>query len=207
MLAQVLAGCSLFFSKGPACQHSGQQSPFCQHLSQHLSGTKTQRGKTFLRLLGISGPQGLGTPVLRFQSQFDWKEKGGFVKGRFWRMYTRSSFGHRRSSFRTIIPVSDTVVLFFLFPRSGEKKKESIHRSSKELFFAPKKGGHRRKISVVDMVFLVFIGLLYPPPAWQVFLLRQKSSPKEFFRWWSCTYLSSLTDLCLTAASLALPSG
>ena len=30
------------------------------------------------------------------------------------------------------------------------------------------------------MVFLVFIGFLYPPPAWKVFLLVQKSSPKDF---------------------------
>ena len=30
------------------------------------------------------------------------------------------------------------------------------------------------------MVFLVFIGFLYPPPAWKVFLLGQKSSPKDF---------------------------
>ena len=29
------------------------------------------------------------------------------------------------------------------------------------------------------MVFLVFIGFLYPPPAWKVFLLGQKSSPKD----------------------------
>ena len=33
---------------------------------------------------------------------------------------------------------------------------------------------------MVDMVFLVFIGFLYPPPAWKVFLLGQKSSPKDF---------------------------
>ena len=33
---------------------------------------------------------------------------------------------------------------------------------------------------MVDMVFLVFIGFLYPPPAWEVFLLGQKSSPKDF---------------------------
>ena len=44
----------------------------------------------------------------------------------------------------------------------------------------PKNGGHRGKISVVDMVSLVSIGFLYPPPAWKVFLLGQKSSPKDF---------------------------
>ena len=47
-------------------------------------------------------------------------------------------------------------------------------------FFAEKNGVHRGKISVVDMVFLVFIGFLYPPPAWKVFLSGQKSSPKDF---------------------------
>ena len=30
------------------------------------------------------------------------------------------------------------------------------------------------------MFFLVFIGFLYPPPAWKAFLLGQKSSPKDF---------------------------
>ena len=30
------------------------------------------------------------------------------------------------------------------------------------------------------MVFLVFIGFLYPPPTWKVFLSSQKSSPKDF---------------------------
>ena len=47
-------------------------------------------------------------------------------------------------------------------------------------FLAPKDGGYRGKISVVDMVFLVFIGFLYPPPAWKVFLWGQKSSPTDF---------------------------
>ena len=60
--------------------------------------------------------------------------------------------------------------------------KESIHRLAPvQNFSLPRKNGvHREKISVVDMVFLVFIGFLYPPPAWKVFLLGQKSSPKDF---------------------------
>ena len=33
---------------------------------------------------------------------------------------------------------------------------------------------------MVDMVILVFIGFLYPPLAWKVFLCSQKSSPKDF---------------------------
>ena len=34
-------------------------------------------------------------------------------------------------------------------------------------FFAEKNGGHRGMMSVVDTAFLVFIGFLYPPPAWK----------------------------------------
>ena len=30
------------------------------------------------------------------------------------------------------------------------------------------------------MAFLVFIGFLYPPLAWKVFLCSQKGSPKDF---------------------------
>ena len=33
---------------------------------------------------------------------------------------------------------------------------------------------------MVDMVFLVFVGLLYPPSTWKVFLGGQKSSPNDF---------------------------
>ena len=42
--------------------------------------------------------------------------------------------------------------------------------SSAERLFAEKNGGRRGKISVVDMVFLVFIGFLYLPPTWKVSL-------------------------------------
>ena len=47
-------------------------------------------------------------------------------------------------------------------------------------FSLPKKRGHRENISVVDMVFLVFIRFLYPPLAWKVLLLGQKSSRKDY---------------------------
>ena len=50
------------------------------------------------------------------------------------------------------------------------KRKRTPPCSSAELFFAERNGGHRGTISVVDMVFLVFIGFLYPPPTWKVFL-------------------------------------
>ena len=59
------------------------------------------------------------------------------------------------------------------------KRKHTPPCFSAELFFAEKNGGHRGKISVVDMVFLVFIGFLYRPPAWKVFLWGQKSSPQD----------------------------
>ena len=49
-------------------------------------------------------------------------------------------------------------------------KRNHTPCSSVELLFAEKMGGPQRKISVVDMVLLVFIGFLYPPPAWTVFL-------------------------------------
>ena len=50
------------------------------------------------------------------------------------------------------------------------KRKHTPPCSSAELFFAEKNWVHRGKISVVDMVFLVFIGFLYPPLAWKVLL-------------------------------------
>ena len=50
------------------------------------------------------------------------------------------------------------------------RRKRTPPCSSAELFFAEKNGVHSGKISVVDMVFPVFIGFLYPPPAWKVFL-------------------------------------
>ena len=51
-------------------------------------------------------------------------------------------------------------------------EKESIHRPAPvQNFSLPKKmGATEESFSVVDMVFLVFIGFLYPPPAWKVFL-------------------------------------
>ena len=64
--------------------------------------------------------------------------------------------------------------------KSLGKRKHTPPCSSAELFFAEKNGVHRGKISVVDMAFLIFIGFLYPPLAWKVFLSGQKSSPKDF---------------------------
>ena len=87
-------------------------------------------------------------------------------------------------------PISrDTAILSLRYSETGRirfrralgKRKHTPPCSSAELFFAEKNGVHRGKISVVDMVFLIFIGFLYPPPAWKVFLSGQKSSPKDFF--------------------------
>ena len=66
------------------------------------------------------------------------------------------------------------------------KRKHTPPCSSAELFFAEKHGVRRGKISVVDMVFLVFMGFLYPPPAWNVFhFVPRKVLQKILFRWWS----------------------
>ena len=61
-------------------------------------------------------------------------------------------------------------------------EKEAVHHPAPVQNFSlqEKKGVHKGKISVTDVVFLVFIGFLYPPPAWKVFLWGQKSSPNDF---------------------------
>ena len=60
------------------------------------------------------------------------------------------------------------------------KRKHTPPCSSAELFFAEKMGSTEGKISVVDMVFLVFMGFLYPPPAWESFSLRPEKFSKRF---------------------------
>ena len=60
------------------------------------------------------------------------------------------------------------------------KRKHTPPCSSAELFFAERNGGHREKMSVVDMAFLVFIGCSYPTGL-NVFLWGQRSSQKIFF--------------------------
>ena len=61
------------------------------------------------------------------------------------------------------------------------KRKHAPPCSSEELFFAEKKGGHRGKISVVDMALLVFIGffVINRRPG-KFFCEARKSSPKDF---------------------------
>ena len=52
----------------------------------------------------------------------------------------------------------------------AEKKKAYIALLQWGTFLCRKKGGHRGKISVVDMASPVFMGFWYPPLAWKVFL-------------------------------------
>ena len=64
-------------------------------------------------------------------------------------------------------------------------EKESIHRPAAVMNVSlPKNGGDRGKILVVDMVFLVFIGFLYLPPAWKVFFDARKVLPMILCWWW-----------------------
>ena len=72
----------------------------------------------------------------------------------------------------------------------------NIHRPAPvQNFSLPKKmGGHRGKISVVDMVFfLVFIGFSYIHHRPGKFFFEARKVPQKiFFRWWSRTFYSSL---------------
>ena len=81
----------------------------------------------------------------------------------------------------------------FLPNLGGTWETENIHRlAAVRNFSLPKKWGHRGKISVVDMAFLIFIGLLHLPPAWKVFFEARKVLQMIFFPWWSCMLFSSL---------------
>ena len=62
----------------------------------------------------------------------------------------------------------------------GKKKAHTALLQCRTFLCRKKIGGHRGKISVVEKVFLVFIGFLYPPPIWKVILRGQTSSPKDF---------------------------
>ena len=63
---------------------------------------------------------------------------------------------------------------------TGKKKAYTALLQSRTFLCRKKMGSTEEIFSVVDMVFLVFIGFLYPPLAWKVFLWGQKSSPKDF---------------------------
>ena len=53
---------------------------------------------------------------------------------------------------------------------AGKEKAYTALLQCRTSLCRKKNGVHRGKIWVVDMVFLVFIGFLYPPPLWKVFL-------------------------------------
>ena len=60
-------------------------------------------------------------------------------------------------------------------------EKESMHRPAPvQNFSSPKKWGPQRKILVVDMVFLVFIGFLVSTTDLESFSLRPEKFPKRF---------------------------
>ena len=73
------------------------------------------------------------------------------------------------------------------------KRKHTPPCSSEELFVAEKKWGHRGKIAVVDMVFLVSyrVFCIHHRPGKFLFEAR-KVLQMISFRWWSCTLFSSL---------------
>ena len=62
------------------------------------------------------------------------------------------------------------------------KRKHTPPCSSAELLSAEEKWGPQRKDLGGGNGFLVFIGFLYPPPAWKVFFEARKVLQKIFFR-------------------------
>ena len=80
-------------------------------------------------------------------------------------------------------------------PKLGKKKAYTALLQCRT-FPLPKKWGPQRKDFGGGYGFLVLIGILYPPLTWKVCLWGQKSSQMIFFRWWSCTLLSSHAKRC-----------
>ena len=81
-------------------------------------------------------------------------------------------------------------------------EKETVHRPAPVQNFSLQKkmGSTEERSRWFDMVFLVFIEFLYPPPAWKVFFPARKVLQKIFFRWWLCTFFSSLNSLAIVIA-------
>ena len=88
------------------------------------------------------------------------------------------AFGVRARTFSSV--QESNLRIYPCYDYASPWEKESIHRPAPvRNFFLPKKnGGHRGKISVVDMAFLVFIGFLYSPPGLESFSLRPEKFPK-----------------------------
>ena len=64
-------------------------------------------------------------------------------------------------------------------------------------FLCRKRWGPQRKDFGGRYGFLIFIGFLYPPPAWKDFFEARKVPQKIFLWWWSCTLSSSLSNCAL----------
>ena len=62
-------------------------------------------------------------------------------------------------------------------PQIESLEKEIVRE---ELLFDERNGGHRGKILVVDVAFLLFVGFLYLPPACKVFVEGQKRCSNKF---------------------------
>ena len=94
--------------------------------------------------------------------------------------WERNPQGNRLKALLRGIPLSEYASEGFrVWLRTGKKKAYTALLQCRT-FLCRKNGGHGEKISVVDMVFLVFIGFLYPPLAWKAFLWGQKKFPKRF---------------------------
>ena len=86
-------------------------------------------------------------------------------------------------------PWSSTLTLLLLLPMLVApherltqlgKRKHTPPCSSAELFFAEKNGGHRGKISVVDMVFPGFHWVFVSTTDLEIFSLRPEKFPKRY---------------------------
>ena len=75
------------------------------------------------------------------------------------------------------------------------KRKHTPPCSSEFFFFAGKNGGHRGKISVVDMILGGFVGFFYPPPVWKVSLFEARKVPQKIFFWWWVAYVFFFSGL------------
>ena len=63
------------------------------------------------------------------------------------------------------------------------KRNRTPPCSSEELFCAAREGGHRGKVSVVDMAFLIFIGLCIHHRRGKCFFLSPENLSNRFL-WW-----------------------
>ena len=105
-------------------------------------------------------------PSVESLSSFGFEEKNLGCPGNFAGMSRTPGGVQKVCAKKTFVRIFRSLSL------GGAGEKETIHRPAPVQNFSlqKKNGVHRGKISVVDMALLVFIGFLYPPPAWKVFL-------------------------------------